>query len=185
MIWNYLKFNLENTPQLTTVVIPAYKTKINARKAIMRKIASTSKIRIRPTMLSCSVDKLTPSIRIKRTLKMNYRWKVEEMILIMMMDLGNSKIIHTTITIINSISSSMGISEHNRLKSQKLIILSSWLQMSLNSINYSSLRMMKISSVISMKLPKKVKKMIRIRILLVLLLLSLQSRIISVTQMRK
>ena len=137
-------------------------------------------------MLSCSVDKLTPSIRIKQTLKMNYRWKVEEMILIMMMDLGNSKIIHTTITIINSIcSSSMGISEHNRLKSQKLIILSSWLQMSLNSINYCSLRMMKISSVISMKLPKKHKKMIRIRILLVLLLLSLQSRIISVTQMRK
>lgn len=167
------------------MVIPVYKTKINARKAIMRKIASTSKIRIRPTMLSCSVDKLTPSIRIKQTLKMNYRWKVEEMILIMMMDLGNSKIIHTTITIINSISSSMGISEHNRLKSQKLIILSSWLQMSLNSINYSLLRMMKISSVISMKLPKKVKKMIRIRILLVLLLLSLQSRIISVTQMRK
>ena len=174
MIWSYLKFNRENTLQLTTGVILAYKTKTNALKATMRKTASISKIRIRLRM-SCSVDKLTANIRRKLTLKMNYKRK-EEMILTMMMDLGNSKITNTII--------SMRRSEHNKLKLQRQIMVSSWLQISLNNINYSSLRMMKISSEISMKLIKKLK-MIRIRILLLLLLISLISRIISVTQMRK
>jgi len=98
------------------------------------------------------------------------------MILTMMMDLGNSKITNAII--------SMRRSKHNKLKLQRLIMVSSWLQISLNNINYSSLRMMKISSEISMKLIKKLK-MIRIRILLLLLLINLISRIISVTQMRK
>ena len=110
-----MKFNRENTLQLTTVVILAYKTKTNALKVTMRKTASISKIRIRLRM-SCSVDKLTANIRRKLTLKMNYKQK-EEMILTMMMDLGNSKITNAII--------SMRRSKHNKLKLQRLIMVSS------------------------------------------------------------